>query len=259
MGFLDGRVAIVTAGGGMGMGSTISKAFASEGAAVVVADIAADRGEAVAAEIRDAGGKAIAVATDVAKADDVGRMVDTAVREFGTVSILVNHAGILGHGPLEELTEDQWDRSIGVHLKGTFLCTRAVIPHMRKQEWGRIISTGSRAGYRLMRTSNGLSDYAAAKAGMIGFSRAVALEVGEAGITVNVVAPGVVSACGMVEGDAPTEEAERAMAEAEGQVLPPRPVHPDEIAQTYLYLVGPYSGQITGMVFHVNGGSYFPA
>lgn len=259
MGFLDGRVAIVTAGGGMGMGSTIAKAFAGEGAAVVVADIAGDRAQAVAEEIRSGGGKAIATTTDVAKADDVANMVDAAVSEFGTVSILVNHAGILGHGPIEEITPDQFDRSIGVHLKGAFLCTRAVVPHMRKQEWGRIISTGSRAGYRRMAMSNGLSDYAAAKAGLVGFSRAIALEVGESGITVNVVAPGVVSACGMVEGEPASEETERAVAEAEGQVLPPRPVQPQEIVRTYLYLVGPYAGQITGMVFHVNGGSYFPA
>ena len=259
MGFLQEKVAIVTAGAGAGMGSAISMAFAKEGAAVVVADIAEERAKKVAREINTAGGKAIAVATDVSKAADVAQMVDTTIREFGTVSILVNHAGVLGSGPIEEITEEQWDRSIAVHLKGAFLCCRAVVPHMKKQRWGRIISTTSRAGYRLMRMSRGLSDYAAAKAAMTGFSRAVAMEVGSFGITANIVAPGVVAGCGMVEGGAPSAADEQKQAEAEGQVLPARPVRPDEIAATYLYLAGPYSDQITGMVVHVNGGSYFPA
>jgi 3-oxoacyl-[acyl-carrier protein] reductase len=258
MGFLDGRVAIVTAGGGGGMGSAISRAFASEGAAVVIAEISKDRGEAVAEGIRKSGGKALAVQTDVSKSDQVQRMVDTAVSEFGPVGILVNHAGILGSGPIETLTEAQWDRSIGVHLKGAFLCTKAVIPHMKAQGWGRIICTTSRAGYRLMRTSNGLSDYAAAKAAMTGFARAVAMEVGRYGITSNCVAPGVVARTGMID-HVSSDEQELAVAEAEQQALPSRPVQPDEIAKTYLHLVGPWSGQITGMVAHVNGGSYFPA
>jgi 3-oxoacyl-[acyl-carrier protein] reductase len=257
MGLLDGRVAIVTAGAGAGMGSAISRAFAREGAAVVIADIAEDRAEAVAAEIRKAGGKALAVATDVSKSDQVNRMVEAAVREFGPVGILVNHAGILGSGPIEELTEEKWDRSIAVHLKGAFLCTKAVVPHMKAQQWGRIIHTTSRAGYRTMRTTNGLSDYAAAKAAMTGFGRAVAIEVGQYGITSNMVAPGVVANCGMTE-TAATPEQEMALAEAEGQALPARPVQPDEIAKTYVYLASPEAGQISGMVMHVNGGSYFP-
>jgi 3-oxoacyl-[acyl-carrier protein] reductase len=196
--------------------------------------------------------------TDVSKADQVEKMVATAVREFGPVGILANHAGILGSGPIEELTEDKWDRSISVHLKGAFLCTRAVVPYMKQQQWGRIICTTSRAGYRIMNTSRGLSDYAAAKAAMAGFSRAMASELGEFGITSNCVAPGVVSNCGMVAG-APSPEAEQAQAEAEGQTLPPRPVRPEEIAESFLFLAGPHAGQISGMVLHVNGGSYFPA
>jgi 3-oxoacyl-[acyl-carrier protein] reductase len=258
MGLLDGKVAIVTAGAGAGMGSAISRTFAREGAAVVIADVAKDRAEALASEITRAGGRALAVPTDVSKTAEVARMVETAVREFGPVGILVNHAGILGSGPIEELTEDKWDRSIAVHLKGAFLCTKAVVPHMKAQQWGRIISTTSRAGYRLMRSSNGLSDYAAAKAAMTGFAKCVAIEVGRYGITSNMVAPGVVASCGMTE-TAATPEQEMALAEAEGQALPPRPVQPDEIAKTFLFLAGPEAGQISGMVFHVNGGSYFPA
>jgi 3-oxoacyl-[acyl-carrier protein] reductase len=258
MGFLEGKVAIVTAGGGVGMGSAISKAFAKEGAAVVVADIASERAEGVAREINGAGGKALPVPTDVSKAADVERMIEATIREFGGVSILVNHAGILGGGPIEEITEEKWDRSIGVHLKGAFLCTRAVIPHMKKQKWGRIIMTTSRAAYRLMPITRGLSDYAAAKAAMLGLARNTAMEVGGFGINVNCVAPGVVAHCGML-GSVSSQEEDQRQAEAEGQALPARPVQPEEIARILLYLVGPYSDQITGMVFHVNGGSYFPA
>jgi 3-oxoacyl-[acyl-carrier protein] reductase len=257
MGVLDGRVAIVTAGGGPGMGQAISKILASEGAAVVVPDISAESARRVADEINGSGGRALAVPTDVSKAAEVEAMVAAGVREFGPIGILINHAGILGAGPIETLTEDQWDRSLGVHLKGAFLCTRAVIPHMKAQGWGRIVNTASRAGYRLMRTFRGLSDYAAAKAAMTGLARSVAIEVGRYGITSNVVAPGLVANCGMVEGP-PSPEREQAQAEAEGQALPPRAIQPEEIAKTFLYIVSPDAGQITGMVFHVNSGSYFP-
>ncbi len=259
MGVLDGRVAIVTAGGGRGMGSAICHALANAGAAVVVADIDATRAEQVARDIGQAGGKAIAVPTDVAKADDVSRMVDQAVRTFGTVSILVNHAGIAPSGPIEAITEEKWDRALGVHLKGAFLCARAVVPFMKAGRWGRIVSTASRAAYRPMPSTAGLADYAAAKAGVVGFSRALAMEVGGFGITVNVIAPGLVSGGGMTpDMPVPTPAAERLASQAEGQVLPPRPVHPDEIAGTLLYLVGPHSDRTTGLVVHVNGGSYFP-
>jgi 3-oxoacyl-[acyl-carrier protein] reductase len=259
MGVLEGRVAIVTAGGGPGMGQAFCKALAGEGAAVVVADIDGARAEQVAGEIKASGGKAISVRTDVSKADDVARMVDQALDAFGTVSILANHAGILPSGPIEAITEEIWDRAIGIHLKSAFLCSRAVLPHMRKQGWGRIVSTASRAAFRPMSSSPGLSDYAAAKAGLVGFSRALALEVGEAGVTVNVIAPGHVAGTGMAPGGQPSEDQDRQTSEAEGQALPPRPVRPDEIAGALLYLVGPYSERVTGTVVHVNGGSYFPA
>jgi 3-oxoacyl-[acyl-carrier protein] reductase len=257
MGMLEGRVAIVTAGGGPGMGRAFCKALAAEGAAVAVADIDGGRAEQVAREIKAAGGAAIAVPADVSAAAEVERMVARTVEAFGTVSILANHAGILPGGPLEDLTEEKWDKAMGVHLKGAFLCAQAALPHMRRNRWGRIVSTASRAGFRPM--GPGRADYAAAKAGLVGFSRALAMEVGEDGITVNVIAPGVVAGTGMVSGLAVSAEDDQRSAEAEGQALPPRPVRPDEIAGALLYLVGPYSDRVTGTVVHVNGGSYFPA
>jgi 3-oxoacyl-[acyl-carrier protein] reductase len=257
MGVLDGRVAIVTAGGGPGMGQAFCKALAAEGAAVAVADIDETRAAQVAGQIASAGGKALALGVDVSDAAQVERMVERAADSLGAPNILVNHAGILPGGPLEEITEEAWDRSIGVHLKGAFLCARAVVPHMRRQGWGRIVSTSSRAAFRTG-AAHGLSDYAAAKAGLVGFSRALALDVGEFGITVNVIAPGVVAGTGMVA-ERVSPEQEQALAEREGQTLPPRPVRPDEIAGALLYLVGPYTERVTGTVVHVNGGSYFPA
>jgi 3-oxoacyl-[acyl-carrier protein] reductase len=259
MGTLDGKVAIVTGGGGRGMGSAISRQFAAEGAAIVIADMDAESAERVAADIRTRGGRALAVPTDVSSAGDVERMVAWAAAELGPVGVLANHAGISSGGPIEEMTEAHWDRALGVHLKSAFLCSRAVIPHMKPQSWGRIISTASRAAYRPMRITPGLVDYSAAKAGLIGFSHALAMEVGRYGITVNVIAPGMVADSGMSNRPPLTPEEERRISEAEGQVLPPRYVRPDEIAAAYVYLAGPGGDRITGAVLHINGGSYFLA
>jgi 3-oxoacyl-[acyl-carrier protein] reductase len=258
MGTLDGRVAIVTAGGGPGIGAAMCRALAQEGAAVVVADIDAARAEGVADEVKAAGGRALGVPTDVSNGDAVRAMVEATVTAFGRVDILANHAGVIPGGPIEEITEAMWDRAIGVHLKGAFLCSQAVLPHMKAQNWGRIVSTASRVAFRASRNVRGLTDYAAGKAGVIGFSRALALEVGGFGITVNAIAPGLVSGSGMF-GEVPvmSPEDERKASEAEGQVLPLRYVRPDEIAGALLYLVGPHAERVTGTVLHVNSGSYF--
>jgi 3-oxoacyl-[acyl-carrier protein] reductase len=259
MGVLDGRAAIVTAGGGPGMGRSICLALADEGAAVTVADVDLARAERVAAEIEAGGGRAIAVAADVSNAEAVEQMTAACVDAFGSVGVLVNHAGVWPGGPIEAITEEVWDRSIGVHLTGAFLCSRAAVPHMRAKGWGRIVSTASRAAFRQVHGA-GVSDYAAAKAGLVGFSRALAMEVGEWGVTVNVVAPGQVLGTGMLGEPATLSDEEQArLGKVEGQVLPPRHVRPDEIAQAVIYLVGPYSDRVTGTVLHVNGGSYFPA
>ena len=259
--FLRDKVAIVTAGGGPGIGSAIARALAAEGAAVAIAELDPGRAEDTAAELRAAGARALAIPTDVSNKADVVRAVERTLEEFGSVHVLCNHAGASVGGPIDELPEEVWDAHLGVHLKGTFLCTQAVIPHMRRQRWGRIVNTVSRVAYRP--TSLGLADYAAAKAGIIGFSRAVAMEVGADGITLNCVAPGHVSGSGigLPYGQAvPTPEEERARVVSEHQILEPqRMVRPEEIAGAVLYLVGPHAERVTGTVMHVNGGSYLPA
>jgi 3-oxoacyl-[acyl-carrier protein] reductase len=260
VGVLDGKVAIVTAGGGSGMGQAISKAFAREGAAVAVADIDERRATRVADEIAAAGGSALAVAVDVADAAQVQRLIDQVVERYGWVGILAHHAGVIPNGKIEDITEEAWDRAIAVHLKGAFLCARAVVPHMKSAGWGRIISTSSRAGYRPMAQTPGCTDYAAAKAALGGFSRALAIELGPFGITVNTIAPGAVAG-GDMRGDAgpDLEDYDRTFSIAEGQVLPPRLITPEEIAESFIYLSSPAADRITGTVLHVNGGSYFPA
>lgn len=260
--FLKDRVAIVTAGGGPGMGSAFCYALAKEGASVVVADYDEGRGDAVAKKIRAEGGKAIGVLTDVSKPSDVTRMAERTLKEFGKISILSNHAGASTAGKtVEEMSIELWDRAMNVHLRGTFLCSKAVIPHMKKEKWGRIVNTSSRAAYSSK--INTLADYAAAKAGIIGFSRVLAREVGEYGITVNCIAPGLVSDSGLgLVYSSPIwpPGSEQAAADNEGQLLRPyRMVRPDEIAGAMLYLVGPHSDRVTGMVLHINGGSYLPA
>jgi 3-oxoacyl-[acyl-carrier protein] reductase len=259
--FLEGKVAVVTAGGGPGMGRAIALALANEGAAVVIAELDPDRAQATATAICDAGGTALAVPTDVSRKPDVIHMVERAVRALGTVHILCNHAGAATGGRIDDMSEEAWDNHLAVHLKGTFLCTQAVIPHMRRQQWGRIVNTVSRVAYQP--TSLGLSDYAAAKAGIVGFSRAVAMEVGADGITINCIAPGHVSGSGMGLASGhpmPSPEEEQHRIDTEGQILEPnRMVTPQEIAGAVLYLVGPHAGRVTGTVMHVNGGSYLPA
>jgi 3-oxoacyl-[acyl-carrier protein] reductase len=261
MGVLNGKVAIITAGRGPGMGQAISKLLAKEGASVVIADISLKYAEKTAAEIQQSGGAAIAVPTDVSKSDDVERMVETAVREFGKVSILINHAGAGVGAPIEQMTEEMWDRITGVHLKGTYLCTRAVVTYMKKERWGRIVSTASRAGYRPSKGVYGLTAYSASKYALVGFSRALAMELGPWDITVNCIAPGLVDGSGMdrdPEVDKMSTEQLLAASQNEGQLLhPQRYVTPQEIAGTWLYLVGPHASRVTGVTMHVNGGSYF--
>jgi 3-oxoacyl-[acyl-carrier protein] reductase len=259
--FLEGRTAIVTAGGGPGIGGAIARALAGEGATVVIAELDPGRADAVASDIRTAGGTALAIPTDVSDKRAVVAMVARVADELGRIDILCNHAGTSTGGPIEDMPEEVWDANLGVHLKGTFLCTQAVVPHMRRGQWGRIVNTVSRVAYRP--TSLGVADYAAAKAGIIGFSRAVAMEVGRDGITINCVAPGHVSGSGMslVRGrPMATAEEERQRVESEQQILEPRRmVTPEEIAGAVMYLVGPHAARVTGTVMHVNGGSYLPA
>ena len=186
---LEGRTAIVT-GSGQGIGEAIAMAMAEEGASVLVAELREDTAAAVQQRIEAAGGTALAHATDVSDDASVDAMVQACLDRFGKVDILVNNAGIYPTSTVEDMAEEEWERVIGTNLFGTFLCSRAVTPHMLRQRRrrGRIISITSGRG--LQGADNG-AHYAASKGGIIGFTKSLALELAPAGIAVNCICPGV--------------------------------------------------------------------
>ena len=188
-GRLAGKVAVVT-GGSRGLGRGIAEGFGAEGARVVVNYLQDEKAaREVADTLRNNGSDAITVRANVGEVDDVRTMMDTAVKEFGTLDILVNNAGMLNSFRLAEMSVETWDSMIKVHLRGMFLCTRFAIPHMLKQKSGKIINMSGTFG-----VSGGaeFTHMSAAKAGMIGFTRALAREVGHDGINVNCIAPAII-------------------------------------------------------------------
>jgi 3-oxoacyl-[acyl-carrier protein] reductase len=188
-GRLAGKVAVVT-GGSRGLGRGIAEGFGAEGAKVVVNYMKDERAARAAAEtIKKNGGDAVMVRADVGEVDDVSAMMETATKEFGTIDVLVNNAGMLNSFKLTDMSVETWDSMIKVHLRGMFLCTRFAIPHMLKQKSGRIINMSGTFG---VTGGAEFTHMSAAKAGMIGFTRALAREVGHDGITVNCIAPAII-------------------------------------------------------------------
>jgi 3-oxoacyl-[acyl-carrier protein] reductase len=185
---VTGRVALVT-GAGRGIGRAVALKLASTGAAVVVNSLNTENAAAVVAEIVQNKGQAIAIQADVSREDAVTRMVDEVVSAYGHVDILVNNAGITSDQLLLRMTDAEWQRVIDVDLHSVFLCSRAVLRPMLKGRWGRIINMASVVG---LVGNPGQTNYAAAKAGIIGFTRALSKEVGTRSVTVNAVAPGFI-------------------------------------------------------------------
>lgn len=248
---LDNKVAIVT-GGASGIGRAIVLSLAKEGANVTIADIDIDSAEKVAAEVETLGQRALAVKTDVSSSGDVGRMVEETVRHFGKVDILVNDAGIGEGGMVEDLPEETWDRVINTNLKGTFLCSRAVLSHMIEKKSGRIVNIASGVWFKPVFMS---AAYGASKGGVVSFSKALALEVAGHGVNVNVVVPGFVDSP-MTRRVFPTDEEFQAFAMSPA-LAPPRGrvALPEDVADVVLFLVKPASRHIIGQSVHVNGGS----
>lgn len=243
--FLKNSVAVVT-GAGRGIGRAIALELARAGSQVVVNFAGrADQAEITVNMIRDLGGEAIAVQADVSQAEDVDRLIKIAVDTFGKVDILVNNAGITRDNLLLRMKEAEWDAVLNTNLKGVFLCSKAVSKGMMKQRSGAIVNISSVVGV----TGNaGQANYAAAKAGIIGFSKSMAKELAPRGIRVNVVAPGYIS----------TDMTESLSEEVKLQIRQGIPLgrvgSPEEIAQAVLFLVSPASSYITGQVLSVNGG-----
>ena len=245
MGKLDGKVALVT-GGARGIGRAIALAFAREGASVGINDLRLDDAlESVVATIEQSGGRAWALPADVADQAAVQAMVERLRLQAGTVDILVNNAGIADTGPLAEMSVETWDRMIAVHLRGTFLCTRAVLPQMLERGSGKIINMGSQLG-QIGR--EGWTHYAAAKGGIIAFTKALAREVGPAGIHVNCIAPGPISTGLVKNGDPAVDDRMRAS-------LPLRRFGSvDDVAPTAVFLASHESDYYAGQTLGPNGG-----
>lgn len=250
---LAGKAAIVT-GSSKGIGRTIAIALAREGAGVVVNGREAKDIESVAEKINSSEGKALPFLADVTNVNDVQRMVDKTLRTFGSIDILVNNAG--GGSPstlLEKIEPNLWEKEIRVNLTGAFLCSRAVIGQMKKQCSGRIINISSQAG----RGSSELAGipYASAKAGLLGFTRQLAREVGSYGILVNAVAPGVILSGERIE----KKWLERSNAERQ-EMLKAIPLgrlgRPGEVASVIVFLASEEASYITGAVIDVNGGRF---
>jgi NAD(P)-dependent dehydrogenase (short-subunit alcohol dehydrogenase family) len=243
---LDGRVAVVTGGGG-GLGEGICGSLAAAGAAVAVADVTLGKAEARAAEVRAAGGTAIAVAVDVADRASVDAMAETVVSELGGVDVLVNNAAIYPMRPWTEITEEEWDRVLATNLKGYFLCARACVPSMVERGGGRIVNLSSITIYGGW---SKLLDYVSSKGGIVSFTRALAREIGPEGITVNAIAPGAFPTD--AEKIHPDPEGYNAFV-LEGQAIKRRGT-PDDMGNLVVFLASDASSFITGQVIAIDGG-----
>lgn len=244
---LVSKIAVVT-GGGRGIGAAIARALAAEGCKVGICDNDLVAAQALADELEFAGGRCIAVETDVSSAASVAAAVDTIGNRLGPVEILVNNAGFSLDGPVTEMTEEQWDTVVDVCLKGTWLFCRAVASTMIGRRFGRIINIASRAHLGEINKSN----YCAAKAGVVGLTNALAIELGRFDITVNAIAPGLIRT-ERVLGLGHYEDIDR---RARASTPIQRPGTPDDIAAAVVYLASAHAGFVSGETLHVTGGRY---
>jgi NAD(P)-dependent dehydrogenase (short-subunit alcohol dehydrogenase family) len=246
---LAGKNALVT-GGASGIGRAIALRLAAEGADVAIFDVNSKGAQQVAEEARELGRRTIAVEVDVSQSGSVVDGVDQVHGSLGPIQVLINDAGIAAFSTLLETSEEAWDRMIAVHLKGTFNCCRAVLPDMVAAKWGRIVNMASLAGVN--GGGAGLTSYAAAKAGIIGFTKALAHEVSPLGITANAIAPGLVDTPLIRGAGAPADLYDRVVAG-----LPVKRIgQPDDIAAACAFLVSKEASFVTGQVMSPNGGGY---
>lgn len=240
------KIAVVT-GASRGIGRSISLALSAAGATIVAMDMDQAATDAVVAEIKELGGKALAVVGNVTLPEDAERMIEAAMNEYGRVDILVNNAGITRDGIFLRMKDEDWDAVLTVNLKGAFLCSRAASKVMTKQRYGRIINIASVVGQM---GNAGQANYCASKAGLIGLTKSNARELAKRNITVNAVAPGFIAT-------AMTDAlSDKVKAELTAQIPLERLGNADDIANAVLFLAAEKSGYITGHVLSVNGGMY---
>ncbi len=245
---LNDRVAIVT-GGGKGIGSAYARGLAGEGAKVVVADIDFDGAKNVAGQIVSGGGEAVAVEVDIADSKSTEEMAKSAISAFGGIDILINNASLMSalpRRPWYEIPVNEWDRVMAVNLRGMFLCCLAVFPTMKEQKDGKIVNISSSRIYEGM--PNRLH-YTTSKAGVVGFTRALAREVGEERICVNAISPGFTQS----ETQVATSSAEYMKANIDRRCFK-REEYPDDLVGTVVFLSSAESDFITGQLLNVDGG-----
>lgn len=244
---LEGRVAVVT-GAARGIGAETARMLAREGAAVVVADIDGDGAASTAAAINADGGRALGVRCDVRSEADARNMAAAGRDAFGRIDVLVNNAGLVKDRSLLKMEEADWNLVLDVTLKGAFHCCRAVLPSMNERKWGRIVNIVSRALFG----NPGQTNYSTAKAGLVGFTRALSMEQGRNGITVNAIAPGFIQTEYIQS--LPNYDKIRENALAKNQV--PIAGEPCDIASAVAFMASEQARYITGTTLFVTGGRY---
>lgn len=252
---LQGQAAVVT-GGGAGIGRAICVSLAAHGAKVLVADMSLAGAEETVSMITAAGGQAAAMQVNVTCADDAQTMIHRAVALFGKVDLLYNNAGICTVGEIETMPEDWWDKIFAVNCKGVFLCSKAVIPQMKKQGGGRIINTASQAGKGAIPKQ---VHYCATKAAVIGYTRALAIELKDTGIRVNCFCPGsVMSEMTMREAQAILEldgiPVDESLRDWQAGIPLGRWVTPEDVADIAVFLASDYAEYMTGQAVNISGG-----
>ena len=242
---LKGKTAVVT-GGGSGIGRAVAQRLARDDAAIAIWDLNEQGAAETAALITAAGGTAVALRVDAADAAAIKGAADKTRAALDPITIIVNNAGITGNVPFLELAVDAWDRMIAVNLKGPYLCTREVLPDMLTAGWGRIINITSSS---IQTGATNMSHYVASKGGLMGMTKALAMEFAAKNITVNMVPPGFI--------DTPMLRGAPVNVEAFAASMPmKRPGKPEDIAGACAYLASEEAGYVTGQTISVNGGRY---
>jgi 3-oxoacyl-[acyl-carrier protein] reductase len=246
MGLLDNGAAVVT-GGAQGIGLAIARRLAAEGSAVVIGDLDGAKSEEAAAGIVADGGHAIGIACDITVPNDVARLIATCVDEFGALDTMVNNAGITRDATMRKMAVEDFDAVVSVHLRGTWLGTRAASLEMRERGSGSIVNISSISG----KVGNvGQTNYSAAKAGIVGLTKAAAKEVGHAGVRVNAVQPGLIRTA--MTAAMPPE----VFASREKEIPMGRAGDPEEVANGVVFLASDLASYITGITLEIAGGRH---